>query len=80
MKRLIFKLRRRVAQRVYEATGKTTPNVRLKLNAKIASAHEANLLGVPGQKLQFRNDTLQFDLHPFEIKTSVLELARGNKH
>ena len=65
--------------RIYEASGKATPNVRLKLNAKITSAHEANLLGAPGQKLRFRNDTLQFDLHPFEIKTIGLQLAPADK-
>jgi alpha-mannosidase len=61
--------------RVYEAEGKATPNVQIKLHARIIAAHEANLLEDTGHRLNVQSDTVQFDLHPFEIKTIKLNLA-----
>jgi len=64
--------------RVYEASGKATAGVRIKLNAKIASAHEANLMEDPDRKMETPNETLQFDLGPYEIKTFALQLAKNS--
>ena len=61
--------------RVYEASGKATPAVQLKLHAKIDSAHEVNLLEDQGSKIRVHNDTLHFDLHAFEIKSIKLQLS-----
>jgi alpha-mannosidase len=61
--------------RVYEAEGKATTNVRIKLNARITAAREANLLENSGRWLNVENNTVQFALHPFEIKTIKLQLA-----
>ena len=61
--------------RVYEASGKATQGVRIKLHAGITTAYEANLLEDSGRKLKVQNNTVQFDLHPFEIKTIKLQLA-----
>lgn len=62
--------------RVYEATGKSTPGVKIKFQAKVASAHEADLMEDPGRKLDAPDNTLSFDLGPFEIKTFLLQLRR----
>ncbi len=61
--------------RVYEAAGQATPQVAIKLRGRITAANESNLLEDTGRKLKIRNDTVQFDLHPFEIKTIKLQLA-----
>ncbi len=60
--------------RVYEAAGKATSDVKLKVNATIVAAHEANLLEDSGRELKINKSTLDFDLHPFEIKTFKLSL------
>jgi len=53
--------------------------VKIRLHAKIAAAHEANLLEDSGRPLKIRSDTVQFDLHPFEIKTIKLKLLSAKK-
>ena len=60
--------------RVYEASGTPANNVRIRLHAKILSAHEANLMEDSGRRLKTVNDAVQVDLHPFEIKTLKLRL------
>ena len=60
--------------RVYEATGKDTSGATISLHAKVASATEANLMEDSGRELKVQNDSVQFDLHPFEIKTFKLRL------
>jgi alpha-mannosidase len=60
--------------RVYEASGQATTGAMIKLRAKVVSANEANLMEDSGAKAQVRQNTLQFDLHPFEIKTFKLRL------
>jgi alpha-mannosidase len=60
--------------RVYEASGKATPRASIKLHARVLSANEANLMEDSGAKVTVRQNTLQFDLHPFEIKTFKLQL------
>ena len=62
--------------RVYEATGKPAAGVKVKFQAKITSAHEANLMEDPGRKLEVSENTMSFDLAPFEIKTFVLQLRQ----
>lgn len=59
--------------RIYEAAGKSTTDVRIKLNAQIAATSEANLMEDARRRLETPNDTLHFDLHPYEIKTFKLE-------
>jgi len=61
--------------RVYEATGKATVGVRVRVNARIFSANEANLLEDTGKPLKIEKDEVSFDLHPFEIKTIKLRLG-----
>jgi len=46
----------------------------LKLNVKIATAHETNLLEDSDREVKLMENTLEFDLHPFEIKTFKLHL------
>jgi alpha-mannosidase len=60
--------------RVYEANGQATTGARIKLHAKVVSANEANLMEDSGAKATVLKDTLQFDLHPFEIKTFKVRL------
>jgi alpha-mannosidase len=59
--------------RVYEAEGRATAAT-LKLRGKVLSACEANLMEDTGNKLKVRDNSIQFDLHPFEIKTFKLRL------
>ena len=63
-----------VALRVYEASGRPAPQVTVKLQSKVLSAHEANLLEEVGRELKIEGDSVQFDLHPYEIKTIRLRL------
>lgn len=60
--------------RVYEASGQGTKGVKLTVTAGIASAHEANLMEDSGSELKTDGSTVQFDLHPYEIKTLKLQL------
>ena len=60
--------------RVYEATGKATSGVKIKLKPKLGAAYETNLVEDPGRKLEAQNGTLQFDLGPYEIKAFALQL------
>jgi alpha-mannosidase len=61
--------------RVYEATGRPAPGVRLTLRAKVLSARESNLMEDVGRELSIERNTLHFDMRPFEIKTLALKLA-----
>jgi alpha-mannosidase len=60
--------------RVYEASGQATTGAMIKLHARVISANEANLMEDSGAKVKVQQNTLQFDLHPFEIKTFKLRL------
>lgn len=60
--------------RVYEAAGQAIKGAKIKLQAGIASAYEANLMEDNGRHLTTADDTLQFDLSPYEIKTFKLQL------
>ncbi len=65
--------------RIYEAAGQATAGVKIKLHATIAAAHEANLLEDSGHPLKIQGNSVQFDLHPFEIKTIKLQLRPAKK-
>ena len=67
-----------VILRVYEAAGKPTPGVKIKLTHRALSASEVNLLEQPIQKLNPQGDSLSFDLRPYEIKTFRIELSKLN--
>ena len=60
--------------RVYEANGQPVPEARIKLGAKITLAHEANLMEDAGALVKPDENSWQFQLHPFEIKTFKLKL------
>src|SRR5205809_1116185 len=66
--------------RVYEAAGKAASGVRIKLRARVAAAIEANLLEDSGRRLKIQTDSVQFDLHPFEIKTIKFQLDNSTGH
>jgi alpha-mannosidase len=65
--------------RVYEASGRATPAVRIALHARVTSAHVANLLGDPERSLEVENDSVKLDLHPFEIQTILVELEPARR-
>jgi alpha-mannosidase len=60
--------------RVYEAGGRATPAASIHFHAKVLSANKANLMEDSGAKMTVRQNILQFDLHPFEIKTFKVRL------
>ena len=61
--------------RVYEASGQSTPGVKITIHAQVDSAIEANLIEQPGDKLNVQDNTLEFDIGPFQIKTFQLRLG-----
>jgi len=60
--------------RIYEAQGKPTADVAIKLHSRILNAHAANLMEDSASAQNVATDTLHFALHPFEIKTIALKL------
>ncbi len=62
--------------RLYESLGNSTKGVAVKFNARVLGANEANLLEDTKGRLETDGNTVKFDLHPFEIKTLKLKLAR----
>jgi alpha-mannosidase len=64
--------------RVYEAAGRPSSSIKIKLNAGVSSAREVNLLEDGGAELKVVDDTLQFDLGPYQIKTFSLTLRPLN--
>ncbi|HMD86041.1 MAG TPA: glycoside hydrolase family 38 C-terminal domain-containing protein [Terriglobia bacterium] len=63
-----------VILRVYEAAGRPTAGVRIKMHADITSVQEANLMEDAGRELRTEQNAFQFDLHPYEIKTFKVRL------
>lgn len=61
--------------RVYEATGRATPGVAVKLSAEVRAVSEVDLLEKPGHALPVDGSSVRFDLHPFEIKTIAMRLG-----
>jgi alpha-mannosidase len=68
-----------VMLRVYEASGRPSSGVRIKLHADLSSAQESNLMEDVGRELNIEQNSFQFDLHPFEIKTFRLHVQRSEK-
>jgi alpha-mannosidase len=64
-----------LALRIYEAANQRTEGVRIKLQPGVVSASEANLLEEPAGKAVFHDNTLVFDIAPYQIKTFTLELS-----
>jgi alpha-mannosidase len=62
--------------RVYEAAGQPVTGARLRLNTKLLSAEEANLMEDSIGKLKVAKGTVEFNLHPFEIKTFKLRMGK----
>jgi alpha-mannosidase len=62
-----------VALRVYEASGRPAAGVTIKLNSKLNSAREANLLEDEETAAKVEAGSLRIDLRPFEIKTIRLK-------
>jgi alpha-mannosidase len=60
--------------RVYEAGNQRTEGVKIKLQPGVASASEVSLLEVAIRKQELRDNTLVFDMGPYQIKTFKLEL------
>ena len=67
-----------IVLRVYEAAGRPRSSIKIKLNAGISSAREVSLLEDGGAELEVVDDTLQFDLDPYQIKTFCLKLLPLN--
>jgi alpha-mannosidase len=61
--------------RVYEASGRPTAGVKVKVNARVTAAEESNLIEAAGRRLSAQDDTLQFDLRAYEVKTFKLRLS-----
>jgi alpha-mannosidase len=57
--------------RIYEAAGKQTA-AKIRLSLPVASADEVNLIEDPGTALELKENSLQLDFRPFEIKTIKL--------
>ncbi|MGA8234339.1 MAG: glycoside hydrolase family 38 C-terminal domain-containing protein [Candidatus Acidiferrales bacterium] len=68
-----------VILRVYEASGRPSSGVRIKLHADLSSAQESDLMEDVGRELTIEQNSFQFDLHPFEIKTFRLHVQRFAK-
>ena len=64
--------------RVYEAAGKTTSGVKIKLPHGSRRASEVNLIEQPLHDAKILSDSLTFDLRPFEIKTFRIELPKAH--
>jgi alpha-mannosidase len=64
-----------VALRVYEASGRPAAGVTVKVNAKVLSAREANLMEDPGAEITTDGHAVRLDLRPYEIKTILMRLG-----
>ena len=64
-----------VALRLYKAAGRPAAAVTVKLTARLRAARAANLLEDAGADLVIQDNGVQFDLHPFEIKTVELRVG-----
>jgi len=67
-----------VILRVYEAAGKAAPGAKIKLPHGSWTASEVNLIERPLHDAKAQNDSLTFNLRPFEIKTFRIELPRAH--
>jgi alpha-mannosidase len=60
--------------RLYEATGSPSSGVRVKLNTGLTSVSEVNLMEDETRALSAQNESFQFDVRSFEIKTFKLRI------
>jgi alpha-mannosidase len=63
--------------RVYEAAGRPAKDVRIKLQAKLLSARDCDLLENPGGESSATDNAVHIDLAAFEIKTIEFALSLG---
>jgi alpha-mannosidase len=61
--------------RLYEATGRPAPGVKIAFKAQVAEARSANLLEDPEGDLKVDKDAIALDLHPYQIRTIRLRLV-----
>jgi alpha-mannosidase len=61
--------------RLYEASGQPTVGATLLLHAKVLAAEQVNLMEDRGAAVKAPENSITFDLHPFEIKTFRVRLA-----
>jgi len=61
--------------RVYEAAGQATSGVRIRLPEGTLQVEEADLLEDPIAELPVADGAVEFDLHPFEVRTLRLHVA-----
>ena len=61
--------------RVYEAAGQPAADVRIHFASGLQGASEVNLMEDQLQAIAVKNDSIHFDLRPFEIKTFRLQLT-----
>jgi alpha-mannosidase len=66
-----------VIARVYEAAGQPAANVKIHFSHRLAEASEVNLMEDKIQSMASQNNSINFDLRPFEIKTFRLQLITG---
>ena len=59
--------------RIYEAAGQPT-SATVQISAQVVAAEEVNLIEDPGTELAVVENTISFDLQPFEIKTIKLRM------
>jgi alpha-mannosidase len=64
-----------VIARVYEAAGEPAANVKIHFSGRIAEPSEVNLMEDKIQSMASQNNSIHFDLRPFEIKTFRLQLT-----
>jgi alpha-mannosidase len=64
-----------IALRVYEASGIAVKGATIRLHGQVVSAHDSDLLEAPGDRLDVKDDVVEIDLRPFEIRTIVVSLA-----
>lgn len=61
--------------RVCESNGQPVAKARLRFGASLSSAIEVNLLEEAGEAIATDRDTVEFALHPFQIKSIKVRLA-----
>ena len=66
-----------VIVRVYEAAGQPAADVKIHFAESVAEASEVNLMEERLQPMSVQNNSIHFDLRPFQIKTFRLQLTGG---
>ena len=66
-----------VIARVYEASGRSAANVKIHFSGRLTEASEVNLMEDKIQSIAVQNNSIMFDLRPYEIKTFRVQLIGG---